>query len=334
MEETESQPFEIKRKQRRSGKKRRSRKKKPKQKTLTQKFLLQIPSITLGLFLGWLLFSTNSISSNFKPSVVQEGVTGVYSGKNKDHTSVADYDAIKCGHDASCSCETQYPQTLTNMMRTDQKELLARYVTDKHSYFEWGSGGSTDTFPRLLAPGALTVSVENYMPWCQKLKVLPYLQCKMAKQELRFSCHDPGVVLKTSGNIVQHKDIGTYTAYIDAIRGTWWRPKSNDGSNPDKYLIFHTFDVILVDGRSRVACALNALEYMNEKSVVIMHDWQRYFDNALLLKYFHVIDASKPILVEVTASPTAKPQIAVLKKKRGVTKASEEDMMVVRRNSH
>ena len=75
---------------------------------------------------------------------------------------------------------------------------------------------------------ALVVSVENYMPWCNKLKQLPYLQCKMAKQEIRYSCHDPGVILKRYGHIVHKEDISTYTPYVDSsIRGIPFGKKSN-----------------------------------------------------------------------------------------------------------
>ena len=74
---------------------------------------------------------------------------------------------------------------------------------------------------------ALVVSVENYMPWCNKLKQLPYLQCKMAKQEIRYSCHDPGVILKRYGHIVHKEDISTYTPYVDSIRGTFWKEVNN-----------------------------------------------------------------------------------------------------------
>jgi hypothetical protein len=68
-------------------------------------------------------------------------------------TGKPDEIAIACGHNTECSCEDKYPQTLRNMMDANQKELIAKYVKGKHSYFEWGSGGSTDYYPRLLAKG-------------------------------------------------------------------------------------------------------------------------------------------------------------------------------------
>ena len=81
--------------------------------------------------------------------------------------------------------------------------------------------------------------------------------------------HDPGVILASMGNILHSEDtcIGTYTAYVDTIRGTWWNAaKFPTGVN--------TFDVILVDGRMRVACALNAVPFLTEceTCVIVMHE--------------------------------------------------------------
>ena len=260
-------------------------------------------------------------------------------GANADHTSVTNHNAIRCGHDKKCSCEERYPQTLKNMMRQDEKDLMVKYIQGKRSYFEWGSGGSTDTFPRILQVKdvTLSVSVENYMPWCNKLKQLPYLQCKMSKQELRYFCIDPGVVLRTGGNLVHQEDVGSYTGYIDAIHGLWWRPTSSDGSLKNKKAIqfYQTFDVILVDGRARVACALNSLSAMSSNSVLIMHDWTRYGQrDSLLHVYFDVVETTVPVHGPENKNHNGIsvkfPRIAVLKKKKGVMAADAEDMMEAR----
>ena len=238
--------------------------------------------------------------------------------------------AYNCALSKSCSCETQYSQTFSNMMLSDETKLLLKYVQGKKTYFEWGSGGSTDFFPRFLGKNSFAVSIENYMPWCAKLKETPYIQCKIAKQELSYNCHDPGVSQSAGANTVRLEDIGTYTLYIDAIKGTWWRGiesgKRKVTKNKDE--MFDKFDVVLVDGRARVACALNAFDCVSKDGVVVVHDWQRY-RNSTLLKYYDIVEESKPRVVGETQG-RAIPGMAVLKRKSSMSKVTHEDMMEAR----
>jgi hypothetical protein len=57
-------------------------------------------------------------------------------------------------------------------------------------------------------------------------------------------------------------------------------------------------DVILVDGRFRVACALKSLEYVSDGSVVLIHD---FFDRSpiydAVLKYYDIIDRADTLVV-------------------------------------
>ena len=48
---------------------------------------------------------------------------------------------------------------------------------------------------------------------------------------------------------------------------------------------YPNFDVVLVDGRWRVACALFALDYIREDTVVFMHDFQRSIYHVVLQWY-------------------------------------------------
>ena len=113
-------------------------------------------TLLIGLFLGFILFGRRSFSSNLSDIKLRKDTSGSYVNprdSNDIWTGKPDKVAITCGHKTDCSCEDKYPQTLTNMMEPDQKELLAKYIKGKNSYFEWGSGGSTDYFPRLLNEG-------------------------------------------------------------------------------------------------------------------------------------------------------------------------------------
>ena len=132
--------------------------------------------------------------------------------------------------------------------------------------------------------------------------------------------HDPGVILASMGNILHSQDIGTYTAYVDTIRGTWW----NAAKFPTGV---KTFDVILVDGRMRVACALNAVPFLTEceTCVIVMHDFQRFYNNKFVMKYFNVIDQSKPFETNENVGRPL-PQLGVLQLKKEMVKVSVKDM--------
>ena len=52
------------------------------------------------------------------------------------------------------------PKVLEAMMSTEEQRLLSSYITPTAQYFEWGSGGSTDTYGCLTT--GTVVSIENF----------------------------------------------------------------------------------------------------------------------------------------------------------------------------
>ncbi len=56
------------------------------------------------------------------------------------------------------------------------------------------------------------------------------------------------------------------------------------------------FDVVLVDGRYRVACALRALKYTDQESVVIIHDFHRRVYH-VVLDYYEVVERADTLIV-------------------------------------
>lgn len=95
--------------------------------------------------------------------------------------------------------------------------------------------------------------------WC--LRMQEKLSIKGLSQRVTYTCAP--VDRGTGGWGVSHAfEEGTYRvfkAYVDAVTA----------------LNESVFDVVLIDGRARVACALKVLPYLNDDSLVLLHDARR-----------------------------------------------------------
>jgi hypothetical protein len=147
-------------------------------------------------------------------------------------------------------CRNQ-PKKLDQMMVASERQLLESFITPTTRYFEWGSGGSTDTYSRLTHN--TVVSIENYRAWCDTVSSLPYVQCRQREGTLVYKCIVP-YPTKEYGYPVDPANNDKFDEYINAIKD------------------YPNFDVVLVDARWRVACALKALEYIRDDTVVLLHD--------------------------------------------------------------
>ncbi|KZX54884.1 hypothetical protein A3709_07620 [Halioglobus sp. HI00S01] len=139
-------------------------------------------------------------------------------------------------------------------MSRDERELFARCLSFAESYFEFGSGGSTVW---AVAAGLEVHGVESDAQWVNALT-----------RELGDRCHLVAV------------DIGEV--------GEWGMPTSNKFAElfVDYSRAIHQlqqpFDLILVDGRFRVACAARAIEHTLRHNTnlastrIFIHDfWNR-----------------------------------------------------------
>jgi hypothetical protein len=86
--------------------------------------------------------------------------------------------------------------------------------------------------------------------------------------------------------------------------------------------------LVLVGGRMKVACVLNSVSCLSDDSVVVIHDFQRYYKHRLIRKYFDVMEQSKPFM-EVDFDITV-PEIAILKFKKEMMRVEEKDLMEAR----
>jgi len=181
-------------------------------------------------------------------------------------------EAYPCG--SSCSnSRARIENTICPMMFAEEMKLLLNSLGPKTTVWEWGSGTSTLYFSQCVSKW---VSVEHEGAWCNQMRQLAppnvEIRCVPIEEEYRESFGSPG---KWDGSKTEFK---TYVESIKEVKG-WQQPP----------------DVVLIDGRARGDCAVEALPYLNEKSLVFIHDWitarfggRDKYDKAL--KYYDIVD--------------------------------------------
>lgn len=138
------------------------------------------------------------------------------------------------------------------LMEPEEIALIEKYLTPKTVMLEWGSGGSTSYFG---AQVAALYSIEHDPEWydivTEETASLPVTVILSENQS-------------EDGKVVPWPECrnkpSLFTKYVEAVKS---------------FGVNH-FDVVLIDGRSRAACAQQALDYISSDSIVFIHDfWSR-----------------------------------------------------------
>lgn len=155
--------------------------------------------------------------------------------------------------------------TLAPHMTEEEAEVLSAFFAKSKRILEFGCGGSTLLE---LASGAKKVwSVDNVAKWIDKVSADPAAQEALHAHRL---------------NLI-HVDIGP--------TGKWGMP--SDDATRDRWPAYHTepwrqapaeaLDFVFVDGRFRVACALQAMLRVKRDCLIGIHDfWDRSYYHFLL----------------------------------------------------
>ena len=164
---------------------------------------------------------------------------------------------------------------------------LIHYTQGRDYYVEWGSGGSTQVAGLMVNKKAF--SIENFVPWCEKMKSNIMVQIAQTLDKLDYNCVDPGVPLRSLGRPRENQNktrIGEI--YVNKIDQIVEKIFEND-ENFDGIL-----DAILIDGRYRVACALKLFSkgyVARNRSAIFVHDFLwRTRSYGLIRKYYDIID--------------------------------------------
>jgi len=163
----------------------------------------------------------------------------------------------------------EYPIALSDL----EKEFLVESISGSKSYLEFGSGGST--FLALTKTDIpFVVSVESDMAWLDHLREWDCIVANEADNRLRFL----------------HVNIGK--------TGNWGVPVE-----PDKKDLFPNysvapfaidsktrFDSVFIDGRFRVACALQTILHSDTDTKILMHDYTVRPNYHIILQFLDIVD--------------------------------------------
>jgi len=155
-------------------------------------------------------------------------------------------------------------------MSRDDMLMFYRYLAKSKSYFEFGSGGSTyqasirDNIQRI-------VSVESDFEWHTKLKSLIKNTC------VQFIYCDINTAKNNWGHPGTGSTVDDWRKYSRAIM-----------EYGDKEV-----DLILIDGRFRVACCLNCFDIVTDSCLIAFDDFLNRSLYHVVLNFYDIVERTR-----------------------------------------
>ena len=137
------------------------------------------------------------------------------------------------------------------LMTHNEINLFKSYLEKTTNYFEFGGGGST-VLANSYSNIQKIIAIDSNIDWINKIKN------NLNTNKIGF-CYIDVNAPRNSG----------YPK--DESKKENWELYSNSISNYNK----NNFDLILVDGRFRVACAIKSYLHMNDTNILLVHDYNR-----------------------------------------------------------
>ena len=168
-------------------------------------------------------------------------------------------------------------------MTARETALMLKYLAGAHEgstwgpgealYLEWGSGGSTATFG---TAARRTFTVEHAVEWCEQVRAWPETSCMARANRWEMFCHDAGHALEAWGYPDGHgysfdaepannKEATKSSESSESTKSSF-HPGFHDAMRtyvqaPGRFGVA-AYDVVLIDGRFRNACAFAILPYL------------------------------------------------------------------------
>ena len=180
-----------------------------------------------------------------------------------------------------------------------------QYVEGKSKMLEWGGGGSTLYFPKLVEN---YVSIEHSQEWYETLKpqLLDNVEFYYVPiHEEKFDDElDQNAIDILQGTEEWYSQHGNELYTVDGrihwdTRGRFdWHCGINYIKKPLE-LSYRDYDVILVDGRCRAMCAYTAKYLLKDDGYLLFHDFNNrpYYHG--ILKYYEIVDSAETLAILV-----------------------------------
>ena len=138
------------------------------------------------------------------------------------------------------------------LMTSKELKAFCFFMKPENIYFEFGSGGSTNIASYYKVK---TYSVESDINWHNYLK----------KNNIKANYISVDLKAKYYGYPGKQTNINDWKRYIQAYKSEYMA------------------NIILIDGRFRVACALDIFSKIKKDTIVLIHDYS-------IRKYYHIIE--------------------------------------------
>ena len=195
-------------------------------------------------------------------------------------------------------CEEEPTNYTEPMMFSEEFEFIVKLMANlkPKTYLEWGCGASTSFYPLLASENV--IAIDGYPPWCEKVEEEPRVHC-MSKQEKRLQFYCPELKGADNSSNVRLQGMGkiprsTSDKDIEHMMDIYVNSLDKTG--------VESLDLALVDGRFRLQCALKLLPFLNDGSVLLVHDFwvrqkpERWFMYSKVFDYYYVIGYARSIV--------------------------------------
>lgn len=160
-------------------------------------------------------------------------------------------------------------------MTDKERKLFIDNISNAKYYLEFGAGGST--FIALKTTNAKVFSVEADINWINYMRKNYFIYEQELLFRLFFYYIDIGKIKNISYPVDDSKR-DNYPNYSSEI----FTYLSDD--------IINKIDIVFIDGRFRVACAINSIINVNKNTKIIIHDFFNREHYHILLKYLECLD--------------------------------------------
>lgn len=147
---------------------------------------------------------------------------------------------------------------LKPVMSDEELKGFLSFMNPKYTYFEFGCGGSTTVASYY---GLKTYSYESDKVWYEKIKNL--------NLNINLTLVDFGS--QNWGNPRQGTTVNDWKKYVQAYKKEY------------------NADIILIDGRFRVACAIDVYDKIKKDTIVLVHDYTVRPEYHIIEKYYNLI---------------------------------------------
>ena len=182
-------------------------------------------------------------------------------------------------------------------MEYSEASKAAQYIEGKSKMLEWGGGGSTLYFPKLVEN---YVSIEDSLEWYEKLKPQLLDNVEFYYVPIHEEKFDDDLDKNAADILSGPLD----TEVRDNI--VYWSTRGNfdwhcgiDYIKKPMELSHKNYDVILVDGRCRAMCAYMAKYLLKDDGHLLFHDFNNRTYYHGILKYYEIVDTAKTLAVLV-----------------------------------